>query len=143
LTQALRHVRHPEEVPVPETDTVEAVIAACSFCKKDNREVRRLVAGPGVYICNECVALCQELIAEDVTPEESSRRSQAFVGRGPEELLASLPGLARTAADVEAELGRWVGRLRDLGTGWEPIGAALSLTSEQARRRFEPGVGEG
>ena len=35
----------------------------CSFCGKHQRQVKRLVAGPGVYICNECVDLCVESIA--------------------------------------------------------------------------------
>src|SRR5438128_10687210 len=36
----------------------------CSFCGKSQEDVRRLVAGPGVYICDECVELCREIIAE-------------------------------------------------------------------------------
>ncbi len=36
----------------------------CSFCGKPQSQVRRLVAGPGVYICNECVALCSEIVEE-------------------------------------------------------------------------------
>ena len=36
----------------------------CSFCGKAQDQVRRLIAGPNVYICDECVALCQEMIAE-------------------------------------------------------------------------------
>lgn len=39
---------------------------ACSFCGKPNGEVERMIAGPnGVFICNECVALCNEIIAEE------------------------------------------------------------------------------
>ena len=38
----------------------------CSFCGKTADQVRRLVAGPGAYICNECIALCQEIIADDL-----------------------------------------------------------------------------
>ena len=38
----------------------------CSFCGKSQDEVRRIVAGPGVYICDECVLLCQEIVADDV-----------------------------------------------------------------------------
>ena len=42
----------------------------CSFCKKSQEEVRRLIAGPGgVYICDECIALCQEILEEDKKPE--------------------------------------------------------------------------
>ena len=38
----------------------------CSFCGKTQDQVRRLVAGPGVYICDECVLLCEEIVADDV-----------------------------------------------------------------------------
>ncbi|MCB1175329.1 MAG: ATP-dependent Clp protease ATP-binding subunit ClpX [Leptospiraceae bacterium] len=38
----------------------------CSFCGKEQDTVRRLVAGPGVYICDECIELCNEIIAEEV-----------------------------------------------------------------------------
>lgn len=42
----------------------------CSFCGKAQDEVRRLVAGPGVYICDECISLCNEIIAEEPTTSE-------------------------------------------------------------------------
>lgn len=38
---------------------------SCSFCGKAQKEVRKLVAGPGVYICNECIELCNEIVIED------------------------------------------------------------------------------
>ncbi|BFQ95639.1 ATP-dependent Clp protease ATP-binding subunit ClpX [Enterococcus cecorum] len=41
----------------------------CSFCGKSQDEVRKIVAGPGVYICNECVELCKEIIDEDFYEE--------------------------------------------------------------------------
>ena len=41
----------------------DRVITSCSFCLKPDGEVARLVAGPGVYICNECVDLCSQIIA--------------------------------------------------------------------------------
>jgi ATP-dependent Clp protease ATP-binding subunit ClpX len=37
----------------------------CSFCGKPKRQVDKLIAGPGVYICNECVDLCVEIIARE------------------------------------------------------------------------------
>ena len=37
---------------------------SCSFCGKKQQEVQKLIAGPGVYICNECVALCNDIVAE-------------------------------------------------------------------------------
>lgn len=47
----------------------------CSFCGKSQDEVKKLIAGPSVYICDECIDLCQEIIVEEVgaeTEEESS-----------------------------------------------------------------------
>ena len=38
----------------------------CSFCGKTQDQVRRLVAGPNVFICNECILLCQEIISDDL-----------------------------------------------------------------------------
>ncbi len=39
---------------------------ACSFCGKDNAQVERMIAGPnGVFICNECVSACNEIIARE------------------------------------------------------------------------------
>ena len=37
----------------------------CSFCGKNQKEVAKLIAGPNVYICNECVQLCSEIIAKE------------------------------------------------------------------------------
>ncbi len=37
----------------------------CAFCGKSNTEVKKLIAGPTSYICNECVELCSEILAED------------------------------------------------------------------------------
>jgi len=46
----------------------------CSFCGKSQEEVRKLIAGPAVYICDECVALCNEIIAEEIEKEEAALR---------------------------------------------------------------------
>jgi ATP-dependent Clp protease ATP-binding subunit ClpX len=43
----------------------------CSFCGKSQKEVRKLIAGPTVYICDECIDLCNDIISE-----ESSRSAQ-------------------------------------------------------------------
>ncbi|SDB95472.1 ATP-dependent Clp protease ATP-binding subunit ClpX [Pelagirhabdus alkalitolerans] len=42
----------------------------CSFCGKDQEQVRKLVAGPGVYICDECIELCAEIVEEELGTEE-------------------------------------------------------------------------
>ena len=44
----------------------------CSFCGKSEEQVSRLIAGPGVYICDECVALCQEILTSDGSPSKAT-----------------------------------------------------------------------
>ena len=53
------------------TDTKEQKKIHCSFCGNNKDEVKKLIAGPSVYICNECVDLCNDIIEEEVKHEES------------------------------------------------------------------------
>ena len=43
----------------------------CSFCNRSQEEVRKLIAGPSVYICDECIDLCNDIIAEEVDHDET------------------------------------------------------------------------
>jgi len=52
----------------------EGDVLRCSFCGKSQHEVRKLIAGPTVYICNECVEVCLDIIAEDRVHEAKSRQ---------------------------------------------------------------------
>ncbi|RMD62967.1 MAG: ATP-dependent Clp protease ATP-binding subunit ClpX, partial [Planctomycetota bacterium] len=45
---------------------------SCSFCGKGQREVRKLIAGPTVYICDECIRLCNDIVAEEAEREEEA-----------------------------------------------------------------------
>ena len=68
----------------------------CSFCGKTQHQVFKLVAGPGVYICDQCIDLCNQIVEEEV-------------GKRPEVVRnAEIDAAARSA--IEA-----VNRLRDLG----------------------------
>jgi ATP-dependent Clp protease ATP-binding subunit ClpX len=49
-------------------------VLRCSFCGKSQHEVRKLIAGPTVYICNECVEVCLDIIAEDRVHEAKTRQ---------------------------------------------------------------------
>ena len=53
-------------MPRDKDETKQPRVARCSFCDKTQDQVRRIIAGNGVYICDECVALCQEIIADDL-----------------------------------------------------------------------------
>ncbi len=48
---------------------------SCSFCGKSQKEVKKLIAGPSVYICDECIALCNDILAEEVQKEEHPESS--------------------------------------------------------------------
>jgi hypothetical protein len=112
----------------------QTVIAACSFCLKPNTEVRRLVAGPGVYICDGCVALCAQLIDGPPSPTPQLRAWEHEVT--VDEALANLPRIAAAGAQVEEHLAGWVQRARALGATWARIGAALGVTRQSAWERF-------
>lgn len=137
---ALRSIRQHEKHRSSATATsARDGIASCSFCGKPDSKVHRLVAGPGVYICDECVDLCTAIIddAARTSSEESARRRSEFYDRSPEDVLAMLPALARSAARVEAELAGWIARLREQGTDWETIADAAGMSADAARLCFE------
>jgi len=46
----------------------KASVKSCSFCGKSADQVNRLVAGPGVFICDECIKVCNTILLEDKTP---------------------------------------------------------------------------
>ena len=48
----------------------------CSFCGKSQDEVKKLIAGPSVYICDECIQLCNEIIAEEYNQEDEEEGPQ-------------------------------------------------------------------
>ena len=61
---------------------------SCSFCGKSQREVKKLIAGPTVYICDECIELCNDIIAEEYGQEEAPVASSRVPK--PREIKASL-----------------------------------------------------
>ena len=59
----------------------------CSFCGKDKETVKKFISGPNVYICNECISLCNEILAEE---DERATSEQAIPSRSPEEIKSTL-----------------------------------------------------
>ena len=51
----------------------ETEVLRCSFCNKDQNDVRKLIAGPTVFICDECVEVCNDIIADDNRAERTTR----------------------------------------------------------------------
>src|SRR5450756_72294 len=61
----------------------------CSFCGKGQEQVRKLVAGPGVYICDQCIDLCQEVLEED-NRSTTQKRGKGGMIPNPQVIAASL-----------------------------------------------------
>ncbi|HBL12819.1 MAG TPA: ATP-dependent Clp protease ATP-binding subunit ClpX [Cyanobacteria bacterium UBA11162] len=55
----------------------------CSFCGKSSEQVGKLIAGPNVYICNECVALCNEILEQELNPFSYQRATQPSLTSNP------------------------------------------------------------
>ena len=61
---------------------------SCSFCGKSQKEVKKLIAGPSVYICDECIGLCNDIISEELDQDEST--STSFNVPKPSEIKRNL-----------------------------------------------------
>src|SRR5271156_1153248 len=114
--------------------TQRPVIAVCSFCLKPNTEVTTMVAGPGVYICDGCVALCAQVI--EGKPAAVPQLAPWEHAVSADEVLANLPRVAAASAQVEPTLAEWVRRAGALGATWARIGDALGMARQSAWERF-------
>ena len=115
------------------------VIAKCSFCLKTNLQVQKLVAGPGVFICDECVALCNQVIATELDPDRPKTESPVApweVDIPLDKLLASLSKIAEAQTQAEENLRLWVTKARSNGATWKQLGEALGMTRQSAWERF-------
>jgi ATP-dependent Clp protease ATP-binding subunit ClpX len=120
-------------------EPITAVEIACSFCAKPAPEVAKIIAGPGTYICNECVQACNDILTSaadqdgGTSPEAELPYWQAMTDQ---QLLDQLPKIARVAGQVEGSLTTWVRRVRSRGVAWARIGEALDMTRQSAWERF-------
>ena len=89
----------------------------CSFCGKSQKEVRKLIAGPNVYICDECIGLCNDIIAEEVDKDEQV--SSGFVVPKP--------------ADIKTVLDEYI-------IGQEMAKKVLAVAVHNHYKRIEMGV---
>jgi ATP-dependent Clp protease ATP-binding subunit ClpX len=109
----------------------------CSFCTKPSSAVAKVIAGPGVYICNECIQLCNDILEQEQQASSPGTqlpaREEAMTD---EEILALLPRIASVSEQTGASLQRLVTVLRGRGVTWTRIGAALQITRQSAWERF-------
>jgi len=73
----------------------------CSFCGKNETQVRRIVAGPGIYICDQCVYLCEEILKEEEILNDKSRVERISELRAE---IQHLHGLLRLESQLVKDL---------------------------------------
>jgi len=114
---------------VPGAGQFEAL--CCSFCLKDKDAVAKLVAGHGVYICNECIGLCVQIIADEPVADFG-----LWSERPDDELLTSLARSQAVVSQAETAVYEHVAVLRERGVSWTRIGQALGVSKQAAWERF-------
>jgi len=126
-------VAQSEKAQAEKAQAEDAV--SCTFCLKPTGEIETMVAGPGVFICNECVGLCVELIeSKPATPPAKMRSWKQQLS--DDELLATLPRVASASRQVERQLNDSLLEDRARGITWTRIGATLGMTRQSAWERF-------
>ncbi len=102
----------------------------CSFCGKTEKNVARLIGGPGVHICDACIGACNNIL--EATPS-------TFAGwdkMTKEQLLDTLRIAEATVEATRAVLQAQIEELRRRNVSWEAIGKALGITRQAAWERF-------
>ena len=105
----------------------------CSFCGKSQVEVTKLIAGPTVFICNECVEMCNDVIAGRAIDDKGYKKP---LERSTDQLL-SLMGSVNYAAGASRDfLQQIVDTLRGREVSWADIGERLGVSRQSAWERF-------
>jgi hypothetical protein len=111
------------------------VTSRCSFCTKSADQVGTLVAGAGVFICDECVELCALVIADKPTTGPAPR-VPLWDQIDDRALLDHLPRIEAVRDQVDDDLRDWVAEARRRDVSWERIGDALGMKRQSAWERF-------
>lgn len=109
---------------------------ACSFCLKSRAAVTTLIQGPGACICNECVDLSVQIIAEKPKMRAEPGAAKLEYQLSDQDLLNYLPKVAAASGQVERHLTDCVRQSRSRGITWTRIGEALGMTRQSAWERF-------
>jgi ATP-dependent protease Clp ATPase subunit len=110
----------------------------CSFCGKSQEEVKTLVAGPGVFICDECVQLCQAIIDKKPATQAPQKVPDSLLpdNAPTENLLKTLAGYNGAFESVDVAMQDIVDILREREVSWATIGRALAVSRQAAWKRF-------
>lgn len=128
--------------PATEESTVPPAYAGkgplhCSFCLKSQHEVKKLIAGPGfIFICDECVGLCDSIIAGTFDPSKVDASKFKIDQISTDTLIARLKPIELLLHGVGNQLHTVVEELRGREVSWARIGEALGVSRQSAWERF-------
>jgi ATP-dependent Clp protease ATP-binding subunit ClpX len=108
----------------------------CSFCGKSQHKVEKLIAGPRIFICNECVRLCQKILDDEPFQEPSDAPVFKPLEQPDDQLLSQLASVAVAADGGREFMQQIVGELRRREVSWADIGGALGVSRQSAWERF-------
>jgi hypothetical protein len=124
----------PEAKPLPPPYAGKGPLH-CSFCMKSQHEVAKLIAGPGfIFICDECVGLCDAIIAGRFTGGDGEKFKVANIPT--DRLLERLKPVEQTLQGMGNQLSTMVEELRGREVSWARIGEALGVSRQSAWERF-------
>jgi hypothetical protein len=109
----------------------------CSFCRKADTQVSRLIAGPGVFICDSCIVLCARALMQ-CAPQTSGAAARIECGQdcSTDAILSQLKGQEAMLRDLKERLIANVQTLRQRDVSWEKIGKALGCSRQAAWEKF-------
>jgi ATP-dependent Clp protease ATP-binding subunit ClpX len=108
----------------------------CSFCGKSQHKVAKLIAGPSVFICDECVAICNKILGQPPDKQVPVVRLEDLGDMPTEKLLRWLKIQGVIFDDARAALQEAVDTLRKREVSWATIGEALGVSRQAAWDRF-------
>ena len=107
----------------------------CSFCGKSQHKVKALIAGPGCFICSECVGLCDKILAGE-PPTGPAYSGFKPLERPTDELLELLPSVSFATDSNRNFLQSLVDTLRTREISWAAIAEQLGVSRQAAWERF-------
>jgi hypothetical protein len=125
-----------DTAPTPQADSgpKHTKTLYCSFCFKSQHQVKMLISGPaGLFICDECVDLCNECTAGRF-PDRSKFPTEKDLPT--ERLLERLQPIEDTLQGKGNQLQKVVEILRSREVSWAQVGAALGISRQSAWERF-------
>src|SRR5262245_25558004 len=106
----------------------------CSFCAAAQTEVKTLVAGPGVFICDGCVQLCQDVVDRDAAKPKAKEALNSLLpdNAATETLLKTLAGYNGAFERIDAAMQDIVDILREREVSWATVGETLAVSRQAA-----------